>query len=342
MGSDRRPHIAVLALVATLASTAAAEPTAADRETARGLMDQGKARIAENDLPGALRAFSGAHAIMNVPTTGIALAKAQLAVGQLIEARATLLSVVALPPGPNESAPFAAARAEAETLAAELAVRIPAIVVLLRGDPQNPVVTVDGSRIPAAALGLPLKVNPGKHKLTASAPGYRDAVVEVGVVERESKDVSVTLEKAARDAAAPVPVASAQPTTRPAPRRPPPEPAPRSPDEDTSGKEATSMSPWVYRGLAIATGGVIVGSVAGVISLSKTSSAKESCEANVCPPSARGDVDSARTFATISNVGFGFALVGLAVSGIALASPSKRTDTAVVVGPTSALLRGSF
>src|SRR5262249_44553309 len=58
--------------------TAAGAPSAADRETARKLLDDGDAAFEKKDYDGALKAYAAAHAIMHVPTTGIEVAKAQV------------------------------------------------------------------------------------------------------------------------------------------------------------------------------------------------------------------------------------------------------------------------
>src|SRR5947207_9657736 len=60
----------VLALSLAVASPALAAPSAADRETARALVVEGKQRRDKGDLPGALESFKAADAIMRVPTTG--------------------------------------------------------------------------------------------------------------------------------------------------------------------------------------------------------------------------------------------------------------------------------
>lgn len=347
MGSEQgRRCIAfgVVLMLASIASIGHAEPSAADRETARGLMDQGKARAAEKDLPGALRAFAGAHAIMNVPTTGMALGRAQLAMGQMIEARSTFLAITSLAPVANEPAVFAAARAEAEGLAADLAARIPSIVIVLRGDPKSPTVTVDGAAVPAAALGLPRKVNPGKHSVKASAPGYAEATREVEIAERETKEVAVELQRStdAEPVVPPVPVASPAKPGRPAARSPEPEPEPEPRGDKRDEYGPGSRSPWTYRGLVLAASGALVGSITGGLSMSKTSAAKQSCQGNVCPASTQGDVDTARTLATVSNVAFALAGVGVVVTVIGVATTPSKKDTSVYVGPLSAGVRGSF
>src|SRR5262249_12998493 len=53
------------------------EPTAAEKETARTLMDQGDEAFAAKDFPTALKHYKAAHAIMGIPNTGIWVAKAE-------------------------------------------------------------------------------------------------------------------------------------------------------------------------------------------------------------------------------------------------------------------------
>ena len=65
---------AALAAALAVSSVAEAAPTAAERETARRLMDEGKARLKANEVARAIEAFQKAHDIMHVPTTGMALA----------------------------------------------------------------------------------------------------------------------------------------------------------------------------------------------------------------------------------------------------------------------------
>src|SRR5262249_1001249 len=67
-------------------SPAYAEPSAADRETARSLMNEGDAKFDAKNYAQALKAYQGAHAIMGLPSTGYAVARTQAALGQLVEA----------------------------------------------------------------------------------------------------------------------------------------------------------------------------------------------------------------------------------------------------------------
>lgn len=156
-------------------------PNAADRETARSLMGEGDQKFEAKDYAGALRAYEGAHKIMGVPTTGIAVARALEALGDLIEARDVALQVARIPVTPNEPRPFAAARTDAESLADKLASKIATVKVEVSGVPAGTAVrlTIDGVAIPPEAASLPRKVNPGKRTVSASAPGFATATQEL-------------------------------------------------------------------------------------------------------------------------------------------------------------------
>lgn len=185
------------ALTATLlaAPAALAEPSPADRETARNLMKQGDTAFAAKDFTGALKAYGAANAIMQVPSTGLPLAKAQVEKGLLIEARDTLLQVARHPHDANEPAAFAKARDEASALAQKIAPLIPSLLITIEGAPSDAAVeiTVDGTIVSAAALTAPRKMNPGAHVITASAPGFRTETANVTLKEGQNEKLALKL-----------------------------------------------------------------------------------------------------------------------------------------------------
>src|SRR5262249_51365577 len=128
---------AALALTVTFDRAAYADPTPAEKETARGLVEEGDRRLEAHDLPGALKAYEAAHAIMGVPSTGVEVAKTLDKLGRLTEARDLALGIAQGPPKPGEPRAFIAARAEAEKLADAIASRIPALVIEVRGAPSG-------------------------------------------------------------------------------------------------------------------------------------------------------------------------------------------------------------
>ena len=195
----RRKGIAVVAAsMSALAAfgalrppAALAEPTAADRETARTLMKKGDQKFAAKDYAGALKDYQAAHAVMLVPITGLAVGKAQAELGLLIEAHETLLQVGRLPQDPYEAGPLTRARDEAATLAQKLANRIPSVTITVAGPTTGVEVQVDGAVVPAGALSAPRKANPGSHVISASAVGY--AAASSNIVLKEGANEKVVL-----------------------------------------------------------------------------------------------------------------------------------------------------
>jgi hypothetical protein len=332
---------AVLAAALVSAGGALAEPTAADKETARGLMAEGRADRDKGDLQGALKAFAAADALMHVPTTGLELARAQVALGQIVEARDTALRVMRLPEGPKDPAPFKAAREAASALNDELEPRIPSLKILVTGLPEGmrPRVTLDGAIVPPELLGQSRKLDPGHHTVVAKA-GTAEGKQEVDIAEKESKEVSVDLPAQAP----PPPVAEAAPVETPPAAAPPPEPFALS-------------RVMVYGGFGLAGAGVILGTITGIVSLSTTSSIKNSgnCVGDTCGPKEYGDISSANAMATVSTVSFVAAGIGgvAGVVGLLLQSPATPANPDVQAARTtphvepwlgigSAGLRGRF
>lgn len=315
-------RIALLgAAMLTFGATAFAQPTAADKETARNLMDQGDAAYVSKDYDAALRAYEAADEIMGVPTTGIEVAKAQEALGKLVEARDTLLRVMRYPKKAGEPTPFTKARQQAEIRAAKLAERIPSVTVVVTGlqPGQSATVKVDGRALHAAAVGVPRKLNPGKHTIEVTAAGYADATRSVDLAERADERVEIALQPATEAPAAAPPAMSEEPAVAPPPTG--------EPVEGDAGV-SSSTSSLTYIGFGLAGVGLTAGAITGALAFSKTGTAKDQCTDNLCPPTAESDIDSAKTMGTISTVSFAVGFVGAAVGVYGLMNPSE-SDTSM-------------
>ena len=308
----------------------AAQPGPADRETARSLMDEGDDRMEAKDHAAALKAYEGADAIMHLPMTGIAVAEAQAALGRLVEARDKAMAVKLSPVGPGENAAYARARERAAALADSLASRIPSIKITVEGGPAEVDIWVDDVALPRAAAAAPRRVNPGKHVVVAKAPGY-EGRVEVSVREGATLPVTVTLKPAAGGAPA-----------RGDKVTPPPGPRVDAPTE-------RGTSPLVLLSFGVGAAGVIVGTVTGILSISRTSDLEGACQDKLCPPG-DDDYNGANTLANISNVAFalgavgvGAGVVGLVVSGADGPAPkSKGVSVRPAVGPGAVMITGVF
>ena len=122
-------------------------------------MKQGDAAFEAADFRAALKAFETAHGIMQVPSTGIALARAQEKLGLLLEARNTALAVSRIAARPAEPGVFTEARDAARELAATLEARIPSLTIAVEG-PEQTRVTIDGSELLRSQYRVARKLNP--------------------------------------------------------------------------------------------------------------------------------------------------------------------------------------
>jgi len=330
--------IAAAATTISLPSIAnAAAPTAAEKESAQKHVAEGDRLSGERDFAGALRAYKSAAAITNTPPVALQVARTQEALGYFIEARDGYDKVARTAPSPGDPPAYDAARTEADGLSARIVDRIPTVVVSVSGRPSGtlPTVTVDNVEVASASSALPRRLNPGKHTIRVTLEGYQPATMDFELREGENRSVDVPLvvdpnagKAGAEPAAAPAIVTS---------------PGGASGSSDNYDRSMT----FFHVGLVVGGTGLVVGSVFGVISLARASSAKENCNSDDrCTPAAQADIDTSTTLANVSNVGFGVAVVGAGLAIYGLVTRPSRTRSALVVtpviGPGSAGITGRF
>jgi hypothetical protein len=301
-------------------------------------MDEGKARTRAGDLAGALDAYRKANEVMHVPTTGLALARTHLALGHLVEARDAALDVVRLPRESVEPAVFDDARRRAKELEASLKGRIPTVKINVKGGPATRV-AVDDAEVAPLLLGEPVALNPGKHVITARNADGVEQRAELDLAERESRDIDLLLP-------APAPVTLAPPRDdRPKPHEPHEAARDGAAGKGGGGRSAAG-DVLVYAGFGLATAGIAVGTVTGILVLSKATTVKSECANNVCDPAARSTLDNAKSLATVSTIAFIAAGVGAAAGTVGLLLPKERDPRASAlqwnVGPGGLAVQGSF
>jgi len=303
--------IAVALMLATTPAISA--PTAADKDTARALMKEGRSRRSNGDHRGALESFVAADALMNVPTTGLEVGRTQVQLGLLVEARDTFLRVSRTPEEPGEPPAFKEARSEAAAGAAKLEERVPTLKVSLTGVPAGATtsVTIDSVNIPSAAINARRKLNPGTHEIVAIVAGGAKRTATVELAEGDAKDITVDLSGSGATAPAAAATKNDAPTE-----------APRA----TGGTSSLT-----YIGFAVAGVGIAVGSVTGLIALSKKNAAEEGCAGSRCPPSTHDELTRADTMATVSTIAFvaGAVGVGVGIYGLIRGPAAPATNTSL-------------
>lgn len=289
----------------------AGEPSAADKETARGLLDRGDALAQKKDLAGAVQAYRGAYAIVRVPTTGAALARTLRAMGKWVEAKAVADEVAAMAPKPGEPEVLTQSREEAAALAKELGPKIPRLTVLLRGvrEGETAKVTVDGRELSRAEQSSGVALDPGRHELEASA-GKARATERVELAEGEHRAFTLTLSQGKAGAAR-------------APSSPKPAPG-------TSSSKRTLG--FVIGGIGIA--GLATAGVTGAMLLSRDAEIKDNCPDKRCNAKGRDLIDGSKPLITVNTVAWAVGVAGVGVGAYLVLTGKSDASAETAVGPS--------
>lgn len=335
----RRALIRLGVLLAALhASPALAQPSDADRATARALATEGHEALVRKDFAIAEDRFRRADALVHAPTLVVDHARALVGLGRLAQAYRRYDLVIR--EGVAANAPWAWKRAikEAEREIQALKPRLAWLTVRVKG-PTDPIVTVNDEPVAATELGTTRAVDPGTSTVRVTAEGYVAKEAKVDIDPEKTAEVEVALE--------PEPVAAAvQEEPPPAPPPPVRRAPPPKPRDDTLAFVALGVS-----GVGLATG-----IVTGILALGKRSDIASECPDLKCDPQSQREKDrledeasSYRTLGTISGVGFG---LGVAAGGVGVAlllmdqnnDPSDGDEASVrpYVTPTSVGVLGRF
>jgi hypothetical protein len=221
-------------------------------------------------------------------------------------------------------------RVECSKRAVDVNAAIPTIVFEVRDSADNELtavsVTMDGQPLFDRIEGIAVPLDPGEHKFTFRVEG-RPTVEKTLVLYEGQKDRHERIVIAALTAPA------APPVTAPPPAPPPGFPPPPPPVESSSGGGSTLL-PFVVGGFGLA--GVVVGSIAGGLSLSAWSDAQSKCGSpSSCPDysDAQSAHSRAQTDATISDVAFGVGAAGLVAAGVLWLFRPSASRTAALVSP---------
>ena len=184
-------------------------PSDADRATARALAHEGYEAQKHEHYALAADRFERAEALVHAPTLLLGLARAQVGLGKLVEANETFRRILREPLAPGAPAPFASAVKRRRERRRGVAARLAWVTLMVNG-PTAPEVRLDGETVPAAALGVRLACNPGRHALKASAVGFAPAEQAFALSEGGEQTIAMTLR--ALPEAPPAPVVEERPT----------------------------------------------------------------------------------------------------------------------------------
>jgi len=272
-----------ICLLTTPRSARAAEPSSADRVTARKLAQEGYEALRAQEYATAADRFTRANALVHAPTLLRDLARAQVGLGHLVDAHDTYTQIIREGVPPNSPAPWGPAVEDAKQELAQLAPRLPWMTITVTG-PAHPRVTIDGAPIPESSLGVKRPADPGPHELRALASGYHTAKKTIVLKEGEVVTVGFELEEA------------------------PPDAPPKS--EEEAGKVSVAMvkdpawrKPLTIGAFALGGAGIVVGSVTGILAITKHNQLATSCAAK-CNSTQKSTLDDFHTFGAASTISF--------------------------------------
>jgi tetratricopeptide (TPR) repeat protein len=290
--------VASLPLAAmTFAPAAFAQDAASqDIAQARQLGQQAQAAFDAGNFAESEKLWTAAAKLYSLaPTLTLGLARTQAKLGHVVAAQESYNKIIR-EWGNNPSPPPAfkdaleAAKAEVGAVSAKVA----SVTLTVEG-PTNPVVTIDGQTVPVAALGLKRPVDPGSHKVSATAAGFNPAETTFEVPEGGTSAATLKMEKAPAGA-------------------------------DTAGKGSSNKT-LAYVAFGVGGAGLLVGGITGILALGKAGDLSDKCPDKKCTSDQQSDVDSYKSMGTISTVGFIVAGVGGAAGLILLLTAPSGSAT---------------
>jgi hypothetical protein len=307
-------------------------PSDVDRATARALAHDGYEAQKQGRYALAADRFERAEALIDAPTLLLGLARAQAAMGKIVEASESYRRILRKPLPPDAPPAFARAVEDARHEGASISTRLAWVTLDVKG-PASPRVVLDDVPVPKAALGIPLACNPGTHTARASAEGALSAAKSFAIGEGAADTVSLTLEPVATEQASGTSTRaqSSHDASNPLHDEEPPAPHP------SSWQAAAGLT---ALGLGIA--GLGIGGVSGIVALSKHATLSHACPDGQCPAQVGGEVDTYRTWANVSTGATIVGAAGVAAGAILFLSAPRSKLVHVYAGALRAGIAGRF
>jgi hypothetical protein len=342
----------LLALCITTSSLSALAQTPEERAGARSAARAGVEAYDAGRYAESLDRFNRAEKLVHAPTHLLYIARCNVKLGFLVRAQEAYQQLIREQLGAGAPQAFRDAQASAERELAEIAPKIGSLTVTINGlaDPSHATVTMDGSPISSALIGIPFPADPGKHVFVVSAEGYTSQTVERSLPEGGKDTVELKLQ--ATSSAPGLAANTAQPESHPGDTQ-----TASSPGEPAPSSTRSSLRIPAYAALGVGVLGIGAGTyffLARSKAKGDASDAFDACAPD-CTASERRHIDDldskAASRGTFSAVSFIVGGVG-AIAGVTLlvldaghSDASKSASKSQLrgwVGPGSLGLSGSF
>jgi hypothetical protein len=178
-------------------------------------------------------------------------------------------------------------------------------LVLPEQAPSDTFVTRNGVVLKSAALGLPLPVDPGEYVIVTHVPGAPERELRVSLALGETKTLTLALPESTSQPS------GARANTSEESKRP------RSvPSEQPAAAAPPAGRSAAYIAGGVGAAGIVLGSITGVLVLSKKSTVRDNCRNHDCNETGLSAANSAQKLALISDVGFGVGIAGAALAAV--------------------------
>jgi len=324
LGFERSLRSALIAFSLSLAlgsqanAARADEPDASTRMAARELAVSGAEAFDKQDYATALDRFQRAESLFRAPSIAVMVARCLARVGRVVESVDKYEETRRMPLDANAPEAFQRAVADANAEVDAVKARVARLQVRLPSDvPAGTEVRLDERHVPPALLGVEIPVNPGTHRLTATARDRAPFSYDLTLAEGVHQEVEIAF-------------TSSEARTR--------EPAAAA-SSDAKGSPPSTL------GIALLAGGGVAlagGTVFGITALGHKSDLDKQCKPG-CPPNMSDELSAFRRDRALSYVGFGVGLVAVGVGTYFLLHQSASgSEVGALVLPSGAALTGKF
>jgi hypothetical protein len=271
---------------------------------AEALFDQARAAMAAGSYDIACARFHDSDKLDPAVGTRFNLADCEEKRGRVATSWSLFRGVLSELAADDDRKPIAQARVRA------LEPRLPYLTMQrVANTPPGVHVRIDGVELGEASFGVALPMDPGAHDLALIPPTGGEGESSTFVLrEGERRNLPIRLGAAAPPADAIDPVPPSDPVVA-----------------------ADARLKWAYVAGGVGVAGVLFGGVTGIVALNKKSTADANCsdDRQVCNQVGVDANESGKTFATLSGVGLGVGVVGLAAGAFLwLTAPKVGTHTA--------------
>ncbi len=275
---------------------------------------QGAEAYERKDYATAQDRFERASALFRAPSITVMAARSLVALGRFLEALDKYEETQHMPLPPDAPDAFQKAVSDAQKEAKSVRARLPLLKIQTLGAASRDKgfrVTLDGKPVPAPLLDVERPLDPGQHRVKASAPGFSDFEKSFAVEEAAHVVVEVPF------AAAPA-------------------------DRDGAARAFTSKQILGYGLLGVGAVGLGTSLVTGILALNHHSHLSDSCHPG-CPPSAAQDLSAFRTDRTLSYVSLAVGVSAASIGGyLVLAGEPQAEHIGAALSPGGVELRGRF